>query len=277
MSELRQRMIDLMVFRNYAESTIEMYVRNVEGLARYYNRCPSQLSREEVQGYLVYLSRDRALAYNTVNVAAMGARFLYREVLDRSQEQFHLPPRKAERRLPVVLSIEDTRRLINAPDRIKHRAILHTIYGCGLRLSELRDLEIADIDSAHMRIRIEQSKGRKDRYTMLPKSTLKILRDYYRAERPVRWLFNGRVQGQQISGRRIEQIYQNAREKAGIPRRRGRGVHTLRHCFASHHLAEGTDLLSIQKMMGHKNLATTERYLHLMPERWGQLRSPADG
>lgn len=277
MSELRQRMIDEMVYRNFTERTIKTYVGNVARLAKYYNRCPSTLSSEEVQGYLVHLSRDRGLAYSTVNGAAMGARFLFREVLDRGEEQYHLPPRKGERRLPVVLSLEDTLRLIDAPDSIKHRAILHTIYGGGLRLSEACGLQITDMDSAHMRIRVEQGKGRKDRYTILPKSTLQILRDYYRAERPVHWLFNGRVRGQQISGRMVEYIYQRAREKAGIERSRGRGVHTLRHCFASHHLAQGTDLLCIQKMMGHKHLATTERYLHLMPERWGTLRSPADG
>lgn len=277
MSELRERMIAEMVYRNYAERTIELYVRHVGQLAKHYNRCPSKLSREEVQGYLVHLSRDRGLAYSTVNAAAVAAKFLYREVLDRGEQEFRLPARKGERRLPVVLSIEETLGLIDAPDLIKHRAILHTIYGGGLRLGEACELRITDIDSAHMRIRVEQGKGRKDRYTLLPKSTLKLLRDYYGAERPEHWLFNGRVRGRQITRRMVEYIYQGAREKMGIERSRGRGVHTLRHCFASHHLAQGTDLLSIQKMMGHKHLVTTERYLHLMPERWGRLCSPADG
>jgi site-specific recombinase XerD len=268
-------MIDLMVYRNFANSTIQGYVRNVGLLARYYMRCPSLLSTEEVQSYLVHLIRDRKFAWSTVNVAAMSVRFLFREVLGRSKAEFDLPPRKYERRLPIIMSVEETARLIEAPYCIKHRAILHTIYGCGLRVGEARELRITDIDSAHMRVRIEQGKGRKDRYTMLPKSTLKILRDYYRAERPERWLFNGRVRGEQITERRIQQIFGEAKEKAGV--KRGRGVHTLRHCFASHHLAQGTNLLSIQKMMGHKHLATTERYLHLMPDSWGTLRSPADG
>ena len=267
-------MIDLMVLRHMSERTIEAYIRHLKQLARHYGRCPSSLSSKEVEAYLVYLSRERGLACNTINVAAMAARFLFREVLGRSEEEFHLPRRKSEKHLPLILSLEEAQRLLNAPDRVKPRAILHTIYGCGLRLGEVVRLRLLDVESAHMRVRVEQSKGRKDRYTVLPQSTLRLLREYYRAERPREWLFNGRVRGEPISPRAIQVIYAQARKKAGI--RRGCGVHTLRHCFASHHLALGTDLRILQEMLGHRHLSTTEVYLHVMPRRWGMLRSPAD-
>jgi site-specific recombinase XerD len=275
MSELRQKMIDLMVYRNYARATISAYVGHVARLAKHYNRCPSVISFAEVQAYLVHLIRNVGYAWSTVNVAAMSVQFVYREVLGRSEAEFKLPPRKYERRLPVVLSLEETRRLLDAPDRLRDRAILHTIYGGGLRVGELTRLKPTDIESDPMRIRVVQGKGRKDRYTILPRSTLALLRDYYRAERPANWLFNGRSHGKPISERMVEIIYHRAKDKAGIER--GGGVHILRHCFASHHLIIGTDLKCIQEMMGHKHLATTERYLHVTPDRWESLRSPADG
>ena len=225
MSELRQRMIDEMVYRNYSPSTIDSYVGHVSKLARYYDRCPSLINTKEVQAYLVHLIRERKLACSTVNLSAMAVRFLFREVLGLGEPEFSLPARKYEKRLPVVLGIEETLGLIDAPDAIKHRAILHTIYGGGLRLGEACRLKISDIDSAHMRIRIEQGKGRKDRYTLLPKSTLKLLREYYRAERPMDWLFSGRVRGKQISPRMVEYAYQRAREKVGIDRRRRQRHH----------------------------------------------------
>jgi site-specific recombinase XerD len=268
-------MIDAMVLRNLSPRTIESYVAAVVRLASHYSRCPSTLSLEEVQAYLVYLIGDLKRAWSTVNVAAMAFRFLYIQVLERTEVQFRLPPRKYEKRLPIVLSIEETQRLINAPEWIKHRAILHTIYGGGLRLGEAARLKITDIDSAQMRIRVEQSKGRKDRYTILPRSTLEVLRAYYRQECPRHYLFNGRRRGQAIHDRSIQTIYRQARKLAGVTR--GRGVHTLRHCFASHHLLNGTDLLTLQHLMGHTRMETTARYLHLVPESWGRIKSPCDG
>ena len=275
MTTLRQQMIDAMVLRNLASSTITAYIAAVQRLALHYHRCPSGLSLEEVQGYLVYMIRDLGRAWSTVNVAAMAFRFLYVEVLRRSEVQFLLPRRKKEKRLPMVLGLGETRRLIDAPAHIKHRAILHTIYGGGLRCGEVTRLKPTDIDSEQMRIRIEQGKGRKDRYTILPQSTLAILRDYYRAERPQQYLFHGRRRGEPISNRTIQHIYHQARKAAGVTR--GRGVHTLRHCFASHHLLAGTDLLVLQHMLGHRRLETTARYLHLVPGSWGQIKSPSDG
>lgn len=275
MTALRQTMINAMMLRNLSARTIESYVGAVARLAKYYGRCPSLLTLEEVQAYLVHLIGDLGRAWSTVNVAAMAFRFLYIQVLGRSEVSFRLPPRKREKRLPIVLGLEETQRLINAPELLKHRAILHTIYGGGLRLGESTRLKLTDIDPANMRMRIEQGKGRKDRYTILPQSTLEILRAYYREERPILYLFNGRRRGEPIHARSIQLIYHQASEAAGITR--GRGVHTLRHCFASHHLLGGTDLLVLQHLLGHTRLETTTRYLHLVPGSWGQIKSPSDG
>jgi site-specific recombinase XerD len=268
-------MIDAMVLRNLSPRTIDSYVAAVVRLASYYHRCPSLLSLEEVQAYLVHMTRDLGRAWSTVNVAAMAFRMLYVHVLGRGEVYFRLPTRRRVKRLPITLGIEETQRLINAPSFIKHRAILHTIYGGGLRLGEAAQLKITDIDSEQMRIRVEQGKGRKDRYTILPQSTLELLRAYYRFEHPIHYLFNGRHRGERIHERSIQGLYELARKKAGITR--GSGVHTLRHCFASHHLLKGTDLISLQHMMGHSRLQTTAIYLHLVPESWGEIKSPCDG
>ena len=270
---LREKMIRAMKWRHLSPKTIEAYVSQVQQLARHYGRCPSQLSAAEIEAYLFAMIEERCLAWKTVNQAAHAIRFLYREVLER-ETAFKIPPRKSESRLPEVLSLAETRRLIDAPFNLKHRAILHTVYGCGLRLNETVHLKVKHIESERMLVRVEQGKGRKDRYTILPKCTLQVLREYYRRFRPDDWLFYGRDTNQPLSDRTPQRIFRAAKEKAGITR--GRGIHTLRHCFATHLLSAGTDVQTVQHLLGHRNLSTTLVYLHVIPGERMPVHSPLD-
>jgi len=187
-----------------------------------------------------------------------------------------IPPRKREQRLPEVLSLDEVKRLLDAHPKLRYRAMLATIYGCGLRVSECAALRVSDIDGEQMRVRVERGKGKKDRYTVLPRATLELLRAYYREHRPDRcgWLFPGHPRGKHIGTCSIMGAYRESKRIAGI--RKDGGVHTLRHCFATHHLQMGTDLVTLQRMLGHGNLKTTSRYLHVVIGLGSEGRNPLD-
>ena len=275
-SSLRQAMIVAMQDRHLASHTIEAYVHWVEQLARHYRRCPSKISIDETNRFLLHLIRERKLAWSTVNQALCGIRFFLLHVLGVEQPGLWIPPRKREQRLPEVLTRSEALRLINAHPRLKHRAMLHTLYGCGLRVSECTRLKIMDIDSEQMQVRVQQGKGRKDRYTILPRLTLDLLREYYLTYQPERtgWLFPGKKPQNPVSIAVLQRGYHQARKAAGI--HKSGGVHTLRHCFATHHLQLGTDLVLLQRMLGHRHLKTTARYLHVIVDPQQRLRNPLD-
>jgi len=267
-------MIRQMEVRNLSKRTIKTYCQVVEHLARYYHRCPSKISGDEVNAYLLYLITDRKLAWSSVNQAMCGIRFFHTAVLGHTEPGFHIPPRKREQRLPEVLSRSEVLRLIHAHPQLLYRAALHVLYGSGLRVSEAARLKITDIDSEQMRVRVEQGKGKKDRYTVLPQATLELLRSYYRLHRPEGWLFPGRHPSNYISINAIQRAFHKACTCAGI--RKPGGVHSLRHCFATHHLQMGTDLATLQRMLGHTSLRTTARYLHVVIDPQGRIRNPLD-
>jgi integrase/recombinase XerD len=179
-----------------------------------------------------------------------------------------------EKTLPSVLSSEEVIEILKATENIKHRAILMTIYSAGLRISESINLKIRDIDSNRMQIRVEQGKGKVDRYTLLSEKTLLILRQYFKEYRPKVWLFEGLIKGEQYSTRSIQNIFQAAVKKAGITK--DVSVHTLRHSFATHLLENGTDLRYIQNLLGHANSKTTEIYTHITTKGFDQIKSPLD-
>ena len=275
-SPLRQAMITAMEDRSLSGRTIDSYVYWVEQLTRHYRRCPSTISIEEANAFLLHLIRNRKLAWSTVNQALCGLRFFMREVLGLECLGLQIPPRKREQRLPEVLTRAEALRLVNAHPKLKYRAILHVLYGSGLRLSETATLKVTDIDSEQMRVRVHQGKGKKDRYTVLPRTTLEVLRAYYCGYRPHRtgWLFPGKKPQNYVSPYSIQRAYHWARKAADI--HKAGGVHTLRHCFATHHLQLGTDLATLQRMLGHSSLKTTARYLHVVIDPQQRLRNPLD-
>lgn len=264
MTPLRQRMLDALMLRGMALRTQESYIDAVSRLARHYRCSPDALSAEQVQGFLLHLLRERQRSRSTVNQYGCAFRFFYGTVLGLDAEEFHIPLGIAPQRLPEILSREEIARLFAVTERAAPRTFLMLAYATGLRLSELRHLRVADIDSHadRMCIRVVQGKGGKDRYVPLAEDVLELLRDFWRSAHPRRWLFAGRGDGSQpINDATAQKWYQAARARAGITKRGG--IHTLRHCYATHLLEAGADLHSLSQWLGHRHVSTTTRYLHL--------------
>lgn len=275
MSPLRQRMIDDMTIRGLAEKTKEAYVHAVADLAGYYRRSPERIGEREVQRYLLHLLQERGLSWSTCNVATNGLGFLYRVTLNRPEAEFCIPRAKQPQRLPEILSREEIERLFKAALNPKHRTALMLTYSAGLRVSEVARLKVGDIDSARMSIRVEQGKGKKDRYTVLSQRMLRDLRGYWLVYRPREWLFTAaRTPDRPIHTHTLQKIFYAVKRRARIAKRCG--IHALRHAFATHMLEAGTDIHTIQKLMGHGHITTTMRYFHLTQKHLMDAGSPLD-
>ena len=252
------------------------YIRAVYFLAKHYHKSPDGLTDQELKGYLYYLAQEKKLAPSSVNQIVCGLRFFFKTVLKRSVDFLYeaLPfgPRVVRR--PKVFSIEEIERLLKVGcPRPKARAFLMTVYGGGLRLEEACRLKAEHINRARMQIRVEQGKGRKDRYTLLSPVLLKELEYYWREERPQHWLFPAKTDPQApMDGRTAQKMFYRAVARAGLPHRGG--IHSLRHSFATHLLEAGIEITVVQRLLGHSSLATTSNYLHVRQERLAQVRSP---
>jgi integrase/recombinase XerD len=271
---LRKRFCDYMVLRGLSESTQEQYLRAVVELVRYYRRSPDRLSNAEIQAYLLHLIRDRKIAWSTCNIAYAGLRVFYRDVLGWDQTRFSIPPRVGRTLRPQVLSLQEVERLLQAASSPRDRALLMTTYSAGLRVSEVVRLKPTDIESDRMLIRVEQAKGRKDRYTLLAERALTELRAYWKVYRPGQWLFARRDRTAPLSISAAERIYGRARTAAGV--NHGKGIHSLRHAFATHLLEAGVDVMTIRQWMGHNSLRTTVGYLQVASNRRATVTSPLD-
>ncbi len=274
MGILRNRMIDEMTLRNFAPTTQQAYLYSVTRLAKYYKRPPDQLDKEQIRSYLLYLINERKLSPNTMTMLIAGLRFFYNETLEWDETKLFIPPRKKTSHLPEVLSPNEVARLIDAARGFKQRVLLMTAYSAGLRVSELVNLELRHIDRERMTIRVEQGKDRKDHYTILSKTLLVELHRYWQRYRPSVWLFVNRAKNGPLSKSEAQHIYNQAKKRAGL--RKGRGIHTLRACFATHLLEAGTDLRTIQLLMGHSSILSTQRYLRLRQPTLGSTVSPLD-
>jgi len=275
MSELRKQMEADMAVRGLAYRTRETYVQSVAKLAKFYGRRPDRISEGEVQRYLLHLLEERKLAHSSCNVMASALEFFYRVTLKRRETEFCLPRPKQPAKLPQILSREEVATLIEKTSNVKHRALLMTTYGGGLRLQEVCHLRLSDIDSKRMMLRVEQGKGAKDRYTLLSPRLLEELRRYWLLYRPKLWLFpSPRVPEQPLSEHTVHRIYHAAKDRAGITR--DGGIHALRHAFATHLLEAGVDVHTIQRLMGHGSLSTTARYFHLAHKHLSGTASPLE-
>ena len=274
MTPLRQRMINDLTVRGLAENTQQSYLQAVTGLAKYYRRSPDQLSPQEIQHYLIYLSQERHLSWASCNIIRHGLRFFYCITLGWSAIYLYLPCAKEPSTLPEILSQEEIKRLLTVTTNRKQRTLLMTTYAAGLRASEVTHLKVTDIDSQRQCIRVEQGKGHKDRYVPLSPQLLAQLRDYWRRYRPLLWLFPGPWSERPMSRTGATHIYRVAKAKAGIQKHGG--IHTLRHCFATHLLEAGTELVVIQRLLGHTSIRSTMRYLHIAQETTAATRSPLD-
>lgn len=264
MSPLRQQMQADMVLRGLAPRTQEAYLAVVAGLAAYYRRSPDQLSQDDVQRYLLHLIEERKLAWSSTNQAACALRFFFHVTLKQPDAGFIIPSRKAPAKLPEILSRSEVDRILGACTSLRHRAILMTTYAAGLRVSETCSLKLADIDSRRMMIRVANGKGGKDRYTLLPPLLLETLRLYWRAARPVQWLFPKTDGSCPINISQVQKMFQAAKRRAGV--KKEGGIHSLRHAFATHLLEAGVDIHTIGRLLGHDKITTTARYLHLQQQ-----------
>jgi integrase/recombinase XerD len=273
MTPLRRRMIDDLILRNYSPNTIRTYVGSVVRFAHHFHCSPANLGPEQVRAYLLHLIQKRRRSMSYYNQVRCALRFLYRETLGRHDVLESIVPAKQPRALPVVLSTEEVVRLFAALTDLEHRAILMTAYAAGLRVSEVTRLRVQDIDSQRMIIRV-LGKGDKERHVMLSPRLLKILRAYWKALRPRNYLFPGADLETPILSKTVCTACSRAADKAGLHKHVT--VHTLRHSFATHLHEAGTDLRTIQVLLGHSSIRTTARYVHVATASLAKIQSPFD-
>ncbi len=258
----------------YSENTIKVYSAMFEGFINYYNKLElSTIEESMITDYLRHLVFDRKVSVSCQNQAINAVKFYYERVLGGERKIYIVDRPRKEQTLPVVLNEEEVSKILNATENIKHKAILMTIYSAGLRIGEALTLKIKDIDSKRMQIRVEQAKGKKDRYTVLSPVTLEVLKTYSKEYKPKTWLFEG-PNNTQYSNTSIQAILRKAVQKANIKKRVT--VHTLRHSFATHLLENGTDLRYIQNLLGHSSSKTTEIYTHVTTRGFNNIKSPLD-
>jgi len=242
MTPLRQRMLEDLRVRNFSPTTQRAYIYAVARFAQHFGKSPELLGPEDIRAYQLHLL-SKQLAWSTFKVSVCALRFLYGVTLGKDWAVRHIPYPRLPHKLPIILSLAELQQFFAAIPNLKHRAALMTAYAAGLRVSEVVALKVTDIDSQRMVIRIEQGKGRKDRYVMLSPRLLKLLRTYWKTVRPKEWLFTGYKPNQHLSVRALQVVCHNAWQNSGLTK--PVTMHSLRHCFATHLLEKGTDLRTI--------------------------------
>jgi site-specific recombinase XerD len=267
-------MIEDMKLRNFSPRTIEAYAMRVGAFARHFGRSPQDLGCDHVRSYLLHLIQEKRVSWSVYNQTVAALKFVYEVTLQRQGVLQRIRCPKQPKKLPIVLSLEETARFFAAIVGLKHRAILMTAYAAGLRISEVVALRVDDIDSQRMVIRVRQAKGQRDRNVMLSPRLLILLREYWKVARPADWLFPGDIPGRPITDGAVNNICSQAARAAGLGKHVT--VHTLRHSFATHLLEAGTDIRTIQVLLGHRNLKTTAIYTHVAPTASETVQSPLD-
>jgi integrase/recombinase XerD len=274
MSDLRDRMTRELQLRRYSAQTQKTYLEAVKGLTKHFWIRPDQLTAEQVQDYVLHLFREGRLQWNSINSIVSGLKFFYAQTLKRADVALAIPPRRTPRHLPEIYSAEELVSLFAAANNAKHRALLMTTYGGGLRVSEVVRLQLTDIDSQRRMIRVTEGKGKKDRYTLLSERLLTELRAYWQLDRPRPWLFPGQKRGEPMTADTARAIFKQAKARAKIQKKGS--IHVLRHCFGTHLLEAGVDLRTIQILMGHASIRSTVWYLHLTRKTLDKTQNPLD-
>jgi integrase/recombinase XerD len=271
-AEYSQKLIEL----RYSPKTLKLYTSMFEEFINYYRNSEiDRITEPEVIQFLRYLVMERKVSTTYQNQAINAVKFYYEKVLGGQRKFYFVDRPRTEKTLPEILSGAEVSAIIRCIDNLKQKTVIMLIYSAGLRISEAIALKIKDIDSQRMQIRVEQSKGKRDRYTLLSQKALEMLRLYFKAYTPAIWLFEGQDKGMPYSARSIQQVFKTAVAKAGI--KKDVSVHTLRHSFATHLLESGTDLRYIQSLLGHTSSKTTEIYTHVTTKGFDQIKSPLDG
>jgi len=271
---MRQRMMEDLQIRNYAPATVRAYIRGVANFAKHFGKSPDQLGAEQIREYQLFLIKEKGVALPTYIQIISGLRFLYTNTLHCQVPIGRIPFPRSEEKLPIILSREEVKALLDAPKNLGHRTILSTMYAAGPRISEVTHIRISDIDSSRKVIWIRGGKGRKDRQTLLPPKLLELLRCYWRCKRSPDWLFPGEKAGRPITCNAICLACKKAAQAAGISK--AIHPHSLRHAFATHLLEAGVNLRNIQILLGHAKLETTARYLHVADTAQRSTTSPLE-
>ena len=269
MTELRKKMIECLQLRGFSERTQEAYTRAVRQLAEHYHKSPDLITEEELRQYFLHIINVKRYSRNTTTIALCGIRFFFEQTLNRNWSLFGIVRPAPEHKLPVILSLEEVREILNRVRLPRYRVCLSTIYACGLRLQEGIRLAVPDIDSARMMIHVRHGKGNKDRYVPLPQRTLELLRDYWSTHRNPVLIFPAEGRDhialskatEPMSKSSVQDAFRAALKQSGINKRAS--VHTLRHSWATHLLEAGVHLRLIQEYLGHSSPATTSVYTHL--------------
>jgi integrase/recombinase XerD len=273
MTPLRQRLVEDLRLRNYSPRTIEIYVAHVARFAKHFGKSPEVLGPEEMRAFQLHLL-EKKVSWSQFNQAVCALRFLYGKTLGRTELVPMLAFGKRPKKLACVLSPEEVAQLLEAARPGRERVLFQTAYACGLRLMEVLSLQVQDIDSARMLLHVRQGKGNKDRLVPLSLKLLTELRAYWRSQRPTQWLFSAKGQQGPVHPQTVQRQLQRAVKKAGL--RKPATMHTLRHSYATHMLEAGVDVMTLQKILGHRQLSTTARYLHLRGDQLQRLPSLLD-
>ena len=253
---------DHLILKRYSKKTIEIYEQQIKRFFAFFPKLkPAELKEENVRTYMIFLLKEKNISLSYQKQVISAIKFYFEKILGRKAKSYYFNiPKSKEKKLPVILSKKEVLTIINSAKNIKHKAILATIYSAGLRLSEVVNLKIADIDSERMLINIIGGKGKKDRISLLSNELLLLLREYYCHFRPQNWLFEGK-NGKQLSPKSVQKIFYHCLHISKLKKKAS--VHTLRHSFATHLLENGEDIRKIQLLLGHKNIQTTEIYTHV--------------
>lgn len=274
MGAFRDRMEEDLRLRGYSPSTIRCYLARVKQFVAYFMRPPDQLTPEHIRTYQVHLTDEVGVGWAIFNQTVCALRFFFRVSLGKDWAVEALPYRRTGKRLPVVLSRLEVRCLLDQVLNLKYRAILTVGYATGLRISEVLHLHVSDIDSQRMTVRVEQGKHRKDRYVMLSPKLLELLQEYTAQYRPDSWLFPGGRPGQPLTRESVGKVFRRALRGTGLSK--PATFHSLRHAFATHLLEAGTDIRTVQVLLGHRSLTSTQIYTHVSPHYLTQTMSPLD-
>jgi site-specific recombinase XerD len=274
MEKYHEQMQMDMELRGFAASTKKIYNLQIARFFEYWGKEPEAATEKDLCKFLVHLLREGNLSPSSVNAHNTVLRFFYEVTLNRPLNHRALPRFRTGFSMPELLTLEEIEELLKSCRNLKHKCMLMTLYGSGIRLSELINLKIADVDSTNMRLFIRKGKQKRDRYALLSKVNLEILREYWKEYRPAEWLFEGKDKGSPYSTRGVQKIFERCLDRAGITK--GVRVHTLRHCFAVHMLEQGADIYEIKQLLGHTNIKSTVIYLQAAPFDILNITSPLD-
>ncbi len=272
--ELIMKFLKLLEIKRYSKNTIETYGGAISLFLNYFEKSKiEELHHEDVFRYIEHKVKDDKISFSTQKGVVGAIKLFYKHLYNKNIGIDYIYPDRSEYKLPKVLSQEDVKKLLGTIKNIKHRAIISTIYSCGMRISEALHLKITDIDSKRMMVRIENSKGNKDREVMLSENLLILLREYYKLYKPKKYVFEGQSGGI-YTARSADQVFKKALKDAKIIK--PASLHTLRHAYATHLIEQGTDIRIVQELLGHKNIKTTQMYTHVTDIRKLKIRNPLD-